>query len=326
MKKILHQFLLLAVLSFMPIFGQAQVCSLGGDVTQGPTTTPFLGGWKVALTFNPTLTWSDCLFDLTQLSSISSGDPDTYTKNGVTVNIKDAKIRLKSGVSCASITGNDSVFLFLARCSAPQSLSLEVVYTLTGKSTTSDPNIVLFPAQLTSVTPATRNFSSTVRRNINVPVSPSPTCSLTVPSILTVPNATLSQFVLTGLQGTKTEAKGTNFNVRINCATPSTSFTPKVTFSYGEGVACMPGNGWATAATAAQGIGYAIKTSVTGSNASDYICGNSGSGTNVVSFPATTANAVYDQSKTFFVNYAIQGSRKTTGIVQTSVTLTATFN
>lgn len=153
-----------------------------------------------------------------------------------------------------------------------------------------------------------------------------PTCSLTVPSILTVPNATLNQFVLTGKSGANKEAKGTSFNVRINCATSSTSFTPTVTFSYVEGLACMPGNGWATAATAAQGIGYAIKTSVTGSNASDYICGNSGSGTNVVSFPATTANAVYDQSKTFFVNYAIQGSTKTTGIVQTSVTLTATFN
>ncbi len=217
MYKIWHKFFLLAVLSLMPILSQAQFCSLGGDVTKGPTTTSFPGGWKVALTFNPTLTWSDCLFDLTQLSSIRSGDPEIYNQNGVTVNIKDAKIRLKSGVSCASITGNDSVFLFLARCSAPQALSLEVEYTLTGISTTSNPNIVLFPAQLTSVTPATSNFSSTVRRNINVPSSTSPTCSFSIDQ----PNLTLQSIKPADIEnltaGTAVAAGQKNVNITVNC-------------------------------------------------------------------------------------------------------------
>ena len=149
-----------------------------------------------------------------------------------------------------------------------------------------------------------------------------PTCSLTVPSTVTVPTATLNDFVLTGKRGTNTEAKGTSFNIRINCAPPSTSFTPTVTFSYGEGVTCMPGNG-ATSATAAKNIGFAIKTSVTSANSSDYICGVGGG--NVVSFPATTANAIYDQSKTFFVNYAIQALPRSSGFVQANVTLTADF-
>ena len=152
-----------------------------------------------------------------------------------------------------------------------------------------------------------------------------PTCSLNVPSTLTMPKVTLDDFVLTGFRGSSTEAKGTSFNIRITCATQSTSFTPTVTFSYVEGVTCMPGNG-ATPATAAQNIGFAIKTSVTSSSASDYICGKSVSGTNFVTFPATTANAIYDQSKTLFVNYAKQGVQVTAGFVQTAVTLTATFN
>jgi hypothetical protein len=153
-----------------------------------------------------------------------------------------------------------------------------------------------------------------------------PTCSLTVPSTLKVPTVTLNDFNLTGVRGTNKEAKGSSFNIRINCTAANSSFTPTVTFSYSEGVFCMPGNG-ATPATAAQNIGFAIKTSVTSSNISEYICGQSGGGrTNVVSFPATTANAIYDQSKTFFVNYAIQNlSVADAGFVQTNVTLTSIF-
>lgn len=159
-----------------------------------------------------------------------------------------------------------------------------------------------------------------------LPTISTSTCQLSVPNTLTVPTATLNDFVVPGMRGTKLEAKGTSFNIRINCASTSTSFTPTVTFSYGEGFFCMPGNG-APSVTAAKNIGFAIKTSLNGTSISDYICGKSSTigGTNVVSFPASTANAIYDQSKTFFVNYAIQGSPPSTGFVQANVTVTADF-
>ena len=168
--------------------------------------------------------------------------------------------------------------------------------------------------------------TATVTSSPTLPTISTSTCQLSVPNTLTVPTATLNDFVVPGMRGTKLEAKGTSFNIRINCASTSTSFTPTVTFSYGEGFFCMPGNG-APSVTAAKNIGFAIKTSLNGTSISDYICGKSSTigGTNVVSFPATTANAIYDQSKTFFVNYAIQGSPPSTGFVQANVTVTADF-
>jgi hypothetical protein len=168
MNKIWHKFFLLAVLSFMPTLSQAQFCN-GGPVT-GVNTTPFPGGWKVFVYFNPTLTWSDCLYNPTQISSNSNGEPEIYTQNGVTVNIRDTKLRLKSFPRCAGYYGENSNGLFLARCVVGQSFLIEVEYTLTGKSTTSDPNIPLFPAQLVAVVPATRNFAGSQRPYINVPV------------------------------------------------------------------------------------------------------------------------------------------------------------
>ena len=214
--KIWHKFLLLALLSFMPVLSHAQFCSSGGNVTEGPTTTPFSGGWKVVLRFNPTLTWSDCLFNPTQTSSASS-EPITYTKNGVTVDIRNTKIRIKSPTSCAGISGNDSASLFITRCAAPWALLLEVEYTLTGKSTTRDPNIVFFPAVLTSVTPATANFSTGERRNIMVPVSTAPTCSFSIDQT----NVTLQSIKPADIEnlpaGTAVASVQKNVNITANC-------------------------------------------------------------------------------------------------------------
>jgi type 1 fimbria pilin len=218
MNKIWHKFFLLALLGFMPMLSQAQFCSTDGLVTVAPKTTPFPGGWKVVLSFNPTLTHPDCLFNPTQISSISSGDPEKYTKNGVTVNIRDTKLRLKSSPACG-VSGEGTVGLFFSRCArVPQSVLIEVEYTLTGKSTTTDPNIVLFPAQLTSVTPDTRNFASTERRNINVPASTAPTCSF----LIDPPNITLKPIknsdIETAAAGTAILAAQENINLTVNCA------------------------------------------------------------------------------------------------------------
>jgi type 1 fimbria pilin len=231
MNKIWHKFFLLAVLSFMPMLSQAQSCSISENASGVPKITPFPGGWKVVATFNPTLTHPDCLFNPTQISSNSNGEPEIYTKNGVTVNIRDTKLRLKSSPACG-VSGDGTVGLFFRSCArVPQSVLIEVEYTLTGKSTTTDPNIVLFPAQLTSVTPATRNFASTERRNINVPASTAPTCSF----LIDPPNITLEPIKLSDIAnlnaGAAVTASGKNINLTVNCAALSASATFAPQFS-----------------------------------------------------------------------------------------------
>jgi type 1 fimbria pilin len=230
MNKIWHKFLLLAVLGFMPILSHAQFCSSGGPVTVAPKTTPFPGGWKVVLSFNPTITHPDCLFNPTQISSASS-EPQIFTKNGVTVNIRDAKLRLKSSPACG-ISGDGTVGLFFSRCArVPQSVLIEVEYTLTGKSTTTVPNIVLFPAALTSVTPATSNFSTTERRDINVPASTAPTCNF----LIDQPNITLGTINVSDIAnltaGTAVASGQKNINITVNCAagalTANATFAPQ---------------------------------------------------------------------------------------------------
>ena len=173
---------------------------------------------------------------------------------------------------------------------------------------------------------ATNVFISSLAPTTSTPTLPTfvtQTCALIVPSTLKVRTARLDEFVVRGWFGS-IEAVGSSFDIRITCASASSSFTPKVTLAYGEGVPCQPGNGGGPDPQA-KGIGFAIKTSVTGNKQSDYICGNSASGTNFVSFPATIANESYDQRKTLFVNYAIQSFPTSNGNVHSRVTLTAAF-
>ena len=197
---------------------QAQFCSIDGLVTVEPKTTPFPGGWKVVLSFNPTIIRADCLFNPTQISSIASGEPEIYTKNGVTVNIRDAKLRVKGSPRCNGISGDGTVGLFFTGCSPPQSVLIEVEYILTGKSTTTAPNIVLFPAVLTSVTPATTSFSTGERRNINVPASTAPTCNF----LIDQPNITLGTINVSDIAnltaGTAVASGQKNINITVNCA------------------------------------------------------------------------------------------------------------
>ena len=221
--KIWHKFLLIAVLGFMPILSHAQSCTSGGYKTAGPTTTPFSGGWKVTLTLSPTLTWSDCIIMPTQISGATSSEPITYTKNGVTVDIRNTIIRLRSGIGCASFTGNESASLFLQRCSAPQSFLVEVEYTLTGKSTTRDPNIVLFPSGLSSVTPVTTSFATMARYDIMVPVSIAPTCSFSIDQA----NVTLQSIKPADIEnltaGTAVASVQKNVNITANCVASTLS-------------------------------------------------------------------------------------------------------
>jgi hypothetical protein len=74
------------------MLSQAQSCSISENASGVPKITPFPGGWKVVATFNPTLTRPDCLFNPTQVSSAAGSEPENFSKNGVSVNIRDTKI------------------------------------------------------------------------------------------------------------------------------------------------------------------------------------------------------------------------------------------
>ena len=231
MNKIWHKFFLLAVLSFMPMLSQAQSCSISENASGVPKITPFPGGWKVVATFNPTLTRSDCLFNPTQVSSAAGSEPQNFSKNGVSVNIKDAKLRVKSSLNCLGLFGENSAGLLLTGCTAGQSILIEVEYTLTGKSTTTNPNIVLFRAAITSVTPNTSSFSTSVRQDINVPATTAPTCSF----LIDPPNITLEPIKNSDIAnltaGTAVTVSGKNINLTVNCAALSASATFAPQFS-----------------------------------------------------------------------------------------------
>ena len=108
MNKIWPKFFLLAVLSFMPILSQAQGCTSGGIYAQGdPVITPFPGGWKVVIKFSMTLVVPTCTVVPMEFSGTDPAARDNYSQNGVSVNIRDTKIRLGNSLRCW-VSGNDS--------------------------------------------------------------------------------------------------------------------------------------------------------------------------------------------------------------------------
>ena len=159
MNKIWHKFFLLAVLSFMPMLSQAQFCTNGGIITKGaPETTPYPGGWKVVVKFSMDLIVPACNVTLRQLSGTSPGAPDNYSQHGVSVKIREAKIRLGNSLRC-HISGNDSFPFHFFNCTPPVPADVFVEYTLTGKSTTTNPNIRLFPALIAAVNTANNHWT-----------------------------------------------------------------------------------------------------------------------------------------------------------------------
>ena len=182
MNKIWHKFFLLAVLSFMPILSQAQGCTSGGIYAQGdPVITPFPGGWKVVIKFSMTLVVPTCTVVPMEFSGTDPAARDNYSQNGVSVNIRDTKIRLGNSLRCW-VSGNDSFPFHFFNCTPPVPADVFVEYTLTGKSTTTNPNIQLFPAMIAAVNPANNFWTGSWSPGVNVPAStappapPAPTC------------------------------------------------------------------------------------------------------------------------------------------------------
>ena len=234
MNKIWHKFFLLAVLSFMPMLSQAQFCTNGGIITKGaPETTPYPGGWKVVVKFSMDLIVPACNVTLRQLSGTSPGAPDNYSQHGVSVKIREAKIRLGNSLTC-NISGNRSSTLSFFNCSKfPVPADVFVEYTLTGKSTTTDPNIELFPANLDAVTSGTNNWTGSQPHSIKVPASTAPTCSF----LIDPPNITLEPIKNTDIEnvavGTAINTAQKNINLTVNCAanalSTSATFAPQFT-------------------------------------------------------------------------------------------------
>ena len=182
MNKIWPKFFLLAVLSFIPILSQAQGCAPDGIYAQGaPVITPFPGGWKVVIKFSMTLVVPTCTVVPMEFSGTDPAARDNYSQNGVSVNIRDTKIRLGNSLRC-HISGNDSFPFHFFNCTPPVPADVFVEYTLTGKSTTTNPNIRLFPALIAAVNTANNHWTGSASPGVNVPAStappapPAPTC------------------------------------------------------------------------------------------------------------------------------------------------------
>lgn len=179
MKKIWHKFFLLAVLSFMPVLSHAVGClaSFGPSVVQEPKTTPFPGGWRVTAQYSLPIVQDNCFVMPVQ---IFQGDPTLITRNGVTVNIQEAKIFLRNAPSCFNSDQGKNTQQY--KCSPlPQNAVVEVQYTLTGKSTATTPGIPFFNVIL-AIVPGGSNTGGpwgTQMLPVNVPAStapPAPTC------------------------------------------------------------------------------------------------------------------------------------------------------
>lgn len=222
MKKIWHQFLLLAVLSFMPVVSHAQSClpPSGPVVAQQPKTTPFPGGWKVTAQYSLSISAPDCIIMPVAISPIRSpaDEPESVTVNGVSVNIRKTKIWLRNSPNCQIINnGQQDIEL---RCnSLPQSVLIEVENTLTGKSTTTTAKrlfgvqlAVLLPGPLTSANWSTQNLE------VRVPLSTAPTCNF----LIDQPNITLGTINVSDIAnltaGTAVASGQKNINITVNCA------------------------------------------------------------------------------------------------------------
>lgn len=226
MYKIWRKFFLLAVLSFMPVLSQAQSClpSSGPVVAQQPKTTPFPGGWKVTAQYSLSISAPDCIIMPVAISPLKSpGAPESFTVNGVSVNIRDTKIWVRNGPSCQVI--NNGLNNIELRCnSLPQSVLIEVENTLIGKSTTTTAKrlfgiqlAILLPGPLTSANWSTQNLE------VIVPLSTAPTCNF----LIDQPNITLGTISFSDIAnltaGTAVASGQKNINITVNCATGALS-------------------------------------------------------------------------------------------------------
>lgn len=233
MYKIWHKFFLLAVLSFLPLMSQAQNCITPSGYTQGAVSSiPMPDGIQVTMRLSFTIQSANCIAMPTQISplGIESGEPQTFTKNGLTVNINDTKLILRQTINCV-VSGSNSKTMVFASCnSGPQLAVIDMVYTVKGKSTTPASNIKLFNMQLTTFPNAGSSSGSFTSAGIpfNVPASTAPTCNF----VIDTPNITLQSIKPADIEnltpGTAVDAVQKNVNITVNC--DANALSANVTF------------------------------------------------------------------------------------------------
>jgi len=234
MYKIWHKFFLLVLLSFLPLVSQAQNCITPSGYTQGAVSSfPTPDGIQVTNRLTFTIQSVNCIAMPTQISplGIQNGDPQTFTKNGLTVNIKDTKLVLRASINCLVSGSNTSNTMVFSSCnSSPQQAVIDMVYTVKGKSTTTASNIKLFDLALTTFANAGSSSGSFTSAQIpfNVPASTSPTCNFSVDT----PNITLDTIKLSDIQNLAAGAVVTsgqkNFLLTVTC--PPNTFSVLTTF------------------------------------------------------------------------------------------------
>ena len=220
--KIWHKFFLLALLSFMPLVSQAQNCITPSGYTQqgAVTTLPMPDGIQVIIRLRFTIQSANCIAMPNQISpaGIQSGSPQTFSQNGLTVNINDTKLKLRTSLSCV-VSGLNSNTMVFSSCTGQPDAVIDMVYTVKGKSTTTASNIKLFDMLLTTFPTAgssSGSFSSAATP-FNVPASTAPTCNFQIDP----QNITLASIKLSDIQNLATGAVVTSgqktFNLNVTC-------------------------------------------------------------------------------------------------------------
>lgn len=236
MNTIWRQFFLLAVLSFLPVLSQAQICTTAGGITQNGTVTKIptpSGDLVLDVGFKFDVQRTPCIVMATPLSpvGISSNEPLTITKNGVTVDFNDA-VFLSVSAPCTARRNN--AFISIDSCFVlPRTVSVVIRYTLKGKSTTTNPNIKLFDAKVTAfpTVGSTTDAVTSAAVQVNVPSLTAPTCSF----LIDPPNIELNSIVFDQIKnlaaGTTVDSAQKSFNITVNCPlnalSSNASFVPQ---------------------------------------------------------------------------------------------------
>ena len=222
MYKIWHKFFLLVLLSFLPVLSQAQNCITPSGYTQGAVSSfPLPDGIQVTMRLTFTIQSVNCIAMPSQISPVGTqnGEPQTFSQNGLTVNINDTKLILRQMINCVVSGSNTKTMVFSSCNSGPQQAVIDMVYTVKGKSTTTASNIKLFNMQLTTFPNAGSSSGAFSSPGIpfNVPASTAPTCNFSVDT----PNLTLDTIKLSDIQnlaaGVAVNSGQKTFEITVTC-------------------------------------------------------------------------------------------------------------
>jgi len=177
-------------------------------------------GIQVTMRFSFTIQSANCIAMPTQISpaGIESGNPQTFSKNGLTVNIKDTKLKLRASLTCF-VSGDNSNTMVFSSCTGQPVGVIDMIYTVKGKSTTTASNIKLFDIILTTFPTAgsSSGSASSGATPFNVPASTAPTCNFQIDP----PNITLDTIKLSDIQnlaaGVVVNSGQKTFEITVTC-------------------------------------------------------------------------------------------------------------